>query len=196
MPIQHRILPDSELHEPKGAAFAISGTTYLSDGAGSGNWQKIPATSLQGIASATLPNQQLVTDGAGGIKLVTGATYGQIFYRVAGSGGTAFNTVSWTSTGLSNILQNGVRLQVQVSGHYIARFGGVFMPTSPGDPLSYEAFLTLDGSNRLGNSSRNAQTAYCEAIVNLLSGQEVWVVVNPGTTITSEGSLSLTYLGA
>lgn len=195
MPIQHRILPDSELHEPKGAVNAIGGTIYISNGAGSGTWQKVPATSLQGLSNASVANQQVVTDGAGGLKLVTGSTFGQLYYRVSGSGSGGFSTVSWVSTGLSNVIQNGSRLQVNVSGNYLVRFGGNFIPVDNVTPLAYEAFLSLDGTNRVGNSSRNSTTAYCEAIVNLVAGQEVRVIANPPTVLTSDGTLSLTYLG-
>jgi len=36
--VQHSALTGSELHEPKGAASATSGTVYTSDGSGSGSW--------------------------------------------------------------------------------------------------------------------------------------------------------------
>jgi len=40
MTIQHRNIPEAQLHEPKGASTATSGQVYTSDGAGSGAWQK------------------------------------------------------------------------------------------------------------------------------------------------------------
>lgn len=195
MPVQHRLLPDSELHEPKGAASAISGTVYVSDGSGSGDWTKIPATTLQGITSAATPNQQLVTDGLGGIKLVSGSTYGQIYYRASGSGSGQFSMVTWVPTTLANTVQNADKIQVNVTGVYVARFSGTFVPPSISDPLIYEAFLSIDGTNRVGNSSRNTSTAYCEAIVPMVAGQEMRVVVSPGTVLTTDGVLTLTYLG-
>lgn len=39
--IQHSALTGSELHEPKGADNATIGKSYISDGAGSGAWEKI-----------------------------------------------------------------------------------------------------------------------------------------------------------
>ncbi|MEL7422971.1 MAG: hypothetical protein AAFN81_08280 [Bacteroidota bacterium] len=38
MPIQHRDIPDAQLHEPKGVNIAAQGTAYIADGAGSGSW--------------------------------------------------------------------------------------------------------------------------------------------------------------
>lgn len=38
MATEHRNLTGASLHEPKGCASAASGTVYISDGAGSGNW--------------------------------------------------------------------------------------------------------------------------------------------------------------
>ena len=42
MTIQHSALTGSDLHEPKGAATALSGQSYLADGAGSGSWRYTP----------------------------------------------------------------------------------------------------------------------------------------------------------
>ena len=44
--IEHKDLPDSLLHEPKGASTAAVGTVYVADGASSGSFQKLPITSL------------------------------------------------------------------------------------------------------------------------------------------------------
>lgn len=42
--IQHRDIPESGLHEPKGASTAASGTVYVADGVGSGSWEEIQLT--------------------------------------------------------------------------------------------------------------------------------------------------------
>ena len=44
--IEHKDLPDSLLHEPKGASTAAVGTVYVADGASSGSFQKLPIASL------------------------------------------------------------------------------------------------------------------------------------------------------
>ena len=38
MSIQHKDIPEAQLHEPKGVSTALSGTVYVADGAGSGQW--------------------------------------------------------------------------------------------------------------------------------------------------------------
>jgi len=40
--IAHSALTTTDLHEPKGVAAATEGRFYMSDGAGSGNWQYLP----------------------------------------------------------------------------------------------------------------------------------------------------------
>lgn len=50
MSIQHSALTGSDLHEPKGAAAASSGTVYVADGAGSGSWQN-PLTNVNNLNS-------------------------------------------------------------------------------------------------------------------------------------------------
>lgn len=71
MSIEHKDIPDSERHEPKGASTALSGTVYVSDGAGSGSWV-IPEPKGAGTA---LEGQQYFSDGAGS---------GQWLYPVTG----------------------------------------------------------------------------------------------------------------
>jgi len=60
--IQHKDLPESVLHEPKGASTANAGDVYVSDGAGSGSWATVDAI---GSGTATA-GQLLVADGSGG----------------------------------------------------------------------------------------------------------------------------------
>lgn len=42
----HSTLTGADLHEPKGAAAAASGTVYVSDGAGSGSWTSLAAAKV------------------------------------------------------------------------------------------------------------------------------------------------------
>ena len=44
--VEHKDLPNTELHEPKGVSGADAGAVYISDGAASGSWQdrKTPLT--------------------------------------------------------------------------------------------------------------------------------------------------------
>lgn len=63
MTIQHRDIPDAQLHEPKGVSTASSGQVYTSDGAGSGSWQ-LPQLQGQDAANATfIPT----SNGTGGV---------------------------------------------------------------------------------------------------------------------------------
>ena len=41
MSIQHKDIPEAQLHEPKGVSLATSGKVYIADGAGSGAWAKL-----------------------------------------------------------------------------------------------------------------------------------------------------------
>lgn len=44
--IQHVNITDPQIHEPKGASTASSGTVYVADGSGSGSWQVLALASL------------------------------------------------------------------------------------------------------------------------------------------------------
>lgn len=196
MSIQHRILPDSELHEPKGAASAIGGTLYVSDGTGSGAWQKIPATSLQGISTASVADRFVVTDGTGGLKTVAGSAYGQIYYNVSGSSAVSHSTVSYLSSFTNNVAQNGTHLQVLVSGMYHLTFSadGYDDPNGTTVPMNTRnVFITIDGANPVGVVWRGGSNRiWCEAIVPMVATGETWV---SGDFFTHNGSLTAVYLG-
>ena len=47
MTVQHSVITDPDVHEPKGASTASVGQVYVSDGAGSGTWDmNYPLTAL------------------------------------------------------------------------------------------------------------------------------------------------------
>ena len=56
----HKDLTGVDLHEPKGAATAASGTAYVANGSGSGAWSKIPLGSLD-LTSVQNPNTVFVS---------------------------------------------------------------------------------------------------------------------------------------
>lgn len=63
MTIQHNIIADPDIHEPKGVATAASNSLYVANGSGSGVWT-VPAP-LAGFPSA-LDGHVFIADGAGG----------------------------------------------------------------------------------------------------------------------------------
>jgi hypothetical protein len=87
--IQHKDLPESVLHEPKGASTASAGDVYVSDGAGSGSWATVDAIG-SGAAAA---GQLLVADGSGGTTFKTELAYGEMDI-IANSTGQALTAAS------------------------------------------------------------------------------------------------------
>lgn len=88
MAIQHRDIPDAQLHEPKGVASAASGHVYTADGSGSGDWQ-FPLLQGQGAAGAY---KMPVLDESGQVQWIFWP-FGYGYYKHSGSGqtiGTSF----------------------------------------------------------------------------------------------------------
>lgn len=77
MTIQHRLIPDNELHEPKGALSAALNTSYHATGAGSGVWKKADANSISGLTSdGGSSNKKILTNGLDGFRSATDSAYG------------------------------------------------------------------------------------------------------------------------
>lgn len=77
--IQHAVIPDIYLHEPKGIVSAGPGTMYVSNGAGSGGWQKADSTNLKDLfGDGGNANLVPVTNGTNGFVFKGRAAYGQM----------------------------------------------------------------------------------------------------------------------
>lgn len=82
MTIQHSLIADADLHEPKGIASAVSGKVYVSNGSGSGTWQKLSPPQLSGLTTNGTAGDTLSVDGSGNFVL-SSAAHGQVdFYNV------------------------------------------------------------------------------------------------------------------
>lgn len=62
MPIQHRLISDPEIHEPKGISTAPSNTVYHANGTGSGLWKAVDKNSL-GIAGSSVGDYVTIGNG-------------------------------------------------------------------------------------------------------------------------------------
>lgn len=77
MTIEHRNIPDAQLHEPKGVAGASAGTVYIADGLGSGDWDEVSSASLKDLSGDSgSSNFRLVTNGTNGFRLASDNVYG------------------------------------------------------------------------------------------------------------------------
>jgi len=77
MTIQHKDIPEAQLHEPKGVSTATARKVYVSNGAGTGSWQYVYP---EGTASAAA-GKTFITDGAGGgsFELPAGRAHAELY---------------------------------------------------------------------------------------------------------------------
>lgn len=144
MTIEHTTITDPYLHEPKGAFAAAANKVYVSNGAGSGTWQKITKSQID--TSAATAGQALIADGAGGstwkkVQIAqaaclrgvttgntTGVTTSYQAMNVANLGGT----LAWltnTNDGMTIDLTAGY-IQVPDTGLYHVNFIANIVPAS------------------------------------------------------------------
>lgn len=82
MAIEHKNIPEANLHEPKGVSVATAGRAYISNGAGSGSWK--PIIDPTGVAA----NKIWVADGLGGVTARDTTRMGWWDYNDATTAGT------------------------------------------------------------------------------------------------------------
>ena len=81
--IDHDLISDPYIHEPKGASTATVNKVYVANGSGSGVWKKIPVQALSNLTSNGTAGQVVSVDGAGNFQLI-GAPHGQVdFYNLS-----------------------------------------------------------------------------------------------------------------
>jgi len=106
MSIQHRDIPNAQLHEPKGINTALVDTLYLADGLGSGSWKTLGTY-----------GSQVITNNAVGFPVTAAAdatlnTTSQ-YTLLSGVG------APWTSENLFRMAFTTDRLTVSVTGIYL-----------------------------------------------------------------------------
>ena len=101
MTIQHNLIADPDIHEPKGVATAASNSIYVANGSGSGVWQTADTLSLAdgavetakiedlNVTGAKIANQTIASTKLSG--LTTNGTAGQIL-KVVGDGSLTYST--------------------------------------------------------------------------------------------------------
>lgn len=129
MTIQHKLIADADLHEPKGVASAASGKVYQANGSGSGTWVYPP-----GKAHAEI----YIDAGATAQTLSGSSAYAKL------NPGT-----EWTA-GVSNVLTvsaaNGT-ITLTEAGTYMVNFWCQFSTAAIANGTLYNFKYNLDGTN-------------------------------------------------
>jgi len=81
--VQHSAITDPNIHEPKGVAAATVNKLYVSNGSGSGTWQKLSPPQLAGLTTNGQAGDSLTVNGSGNF-VFTGTPHGQVhFFNLA-----------------------------------------------------------------------------------------------------------------
>lgn len=141
MAIQHKDIPEGQLHEPKGISLAANRQVYVADGSGSGDWAKVKSENLEGLTGdGGVSGNIILTDGVGGFTMVPHSSYGvmavtnnTVAFTVAAASDATLQTNSdyvlftgvgapWVGETLYGTTFTTNRLTVTKSGIYDVRF--------------------------------------------------------------------------
>lgn len=180
--IEHKNIVDAERHEPKGASTAASNTVYSSDGAGSGTWQKVKNTNLNGVSATGTTGYFLLSDGADGFVFAP-AAHGSIYFSNFGTpytlaATTSYQKVAPTTTvgGGSIVITEGTNSRLTYTGaadiHLDLVFAATFDQSTGSNkdiyialykngvvvPGSEAAVTTVSGEKMLSSLHRDVHT--------------------------------------
>lgn len=167
MAIEHDLIPDADLHEPKGVNSASAKQVYVADGAGSGSWQDT-GISVHGDAIITGNTTATAVTAAVDATLATDSDYTKV-------------TAGWTLAHGDGISLNVDEVVVSVAGTYQIMFwADVKVPTNNNFiGIKYVINDTAPYSNR----KLIAQSTSANDILNI-SGMGVVVNLNANDTIS------------
>ncbi len=143
--ISHASLTGSDLHEPKGAASAASGTVYVANGSGSGTWTTLAALSdtvgkIEMFCTPRIPTGYLECSGAS----VSRTTYADLFDAVTVQQTGTRTNGSASITGLSST--NDIKAGYFVGGTGITN-GTTVLSVDSGTAITMSANATSTGSS-------------------------------------------------
>lgn len=137
MTIQHRDVPDGQIHEPKGITSAPTNSVYSANGLGTGTWKKITSDMLSGSSGDLgVAGKKLVSNGSNGLTLVSDGIYGSMTvtnntnaFSIAAASDSTLNTntdyqlftgtgAPWISENLNGFTFTTDRLVASINGTY------------------------------------------------------------------------------
>lgn len=200
--IQHKDIPDNQLHEPKGAATAAVDTVYVANGTGSGSFRKLGIEELDNIVvDLDEANTKLVTTGSGYIAAVRDVVYGSMVitnntnaFTIGAAVDSTLNTNSdyvlftgtgapWAGENQYGITFNTDRLIVPVSGVYRFELWSD-LTQFPSNNARIAVKYRINGSvfgNRKAQAKSNSASDYGDlnafALVTLNAGDYVQMAI-------------------
>jgi hypothetical protein len=156
--VSHSSLTGADLHEPKGAASAASGTVYVANGSGSGTWTTLSALTgdvgeVKAFSTPIVPSGFLECDGSA----VSRTTYANLFNAITIQQTGSSNNGVATITGLSDT--SNMKAGYYIGGSGITNGTTILTVDSP-TQVTMSAVATSTGSSTviispqaLGNGS-------------------------------------------
>lgn len=160
--IEHRDIPDSGRHEPKGASTAITDTVVVADGVGGTSFKKITGASLQGSV------------GAGPVSLKSNGEFT--------TSGTPHATINKTSSNAAVFVgsNSGIILQ---SGHFRVEDTGVYLVSVTNGLTAVTSSTLLTGNQIVSNTTiRYPEFRNITSNTQLFTGVSCLVVLTAGVT--------------
>lgn len=154
MTVAHKNLTGTDLHEPKGVAAAAADKVYVSNGAGSGVWQKLTASQLTGTGNAfgaqLLHAREEQTSGVASSTLLTAATWTTMVLNILKT-----NEISGASLGSNT-------LSLPAGTYWIESYASFSLANGSGGVRLRlynvtDAAVLADGLNMSCDSTLNAQ---------------------------------------
>ena len=215
MSIQHNLITDPNIHEPKGISLALDGDVYVADGLGSGVWKKPdPADLLSNTADFTETGSRLVVNGLGGIGAEPGTSIGVMTFTGNTTATALTDGVFATVYGPGapwSVFVNKNATMAPASGSITApvdgiyRLSSIFVADGTGFASNVKTRFTLSGGgyspfeNIFSRLKNDKGTLIMEMITEMTAGQTAAIQIagdgGSGSVLLMSGAFRIEYLG-
>lgn len=191
--VEHVLIPDAGIHEPKGVSSAASGTVYIADGAGSGSWLSYPFDTAASISlSRSVAQGYIIGSALTTTPLGTGSAnalivnFGTAFlagpaerFNVANSGRI---TYTGTDTRFFNILASTYSGQATAADKVYTFYFAV------------NGVIVANSASRINTKGTTNETCSVNCVVELATNDyiELWVSGETDTTALTVDTASIT----
>jgi microcystin-dependent protein len=186
MTIEHRDIPNSQLHEPKGISTAAAGTVYTADGNGSGSWEELPGISrasafpvgtIMPYAGDTEPKGWMFCDG----RELSRDTHSGLFFVIStlygiGNGSTTFNIPDMRGRVPATINQGSNRITTAgsgINGNTAGSSGGSETVSLTSDELPSMSTNTSENGSHTHTLNDNTIVRVTSGTIDMASGGNV-----------------------
>lgn len=188
MTVQHNVITDPNIHEPKGASTAAANYVYVANGAGSGTWKKVETAQIS--SGAATNGQRMIADGAGGVAFRS-TSHGRISFNNVGTPYTLTYPATYTKLAPTTVAGGSGTEFTEGTTAALTYTGGVTQHFHIACTISADQTSGANRDIRFKVYKNGAPLNSSEVIQTTISGNKVSTALHADTMMSTNDYLEI-----